>query len=172
MSRASPSTARASTPPSPSTRCARCGARLSRPSGRERVGGAHVCMASEQGLQHPHTGQSACASTQWRGTHREQLPRSVRSFAPRGPCSSSVLPRACERSLEWPWAHALSGERLPPCRVLQDYTGTAGDIALGWTVAVGAPFAFPTTLESEYRVGEAVHACVCMCVCVRVRVFR
>lgn len=34
---------------------------------------------------------------------------------------------------------------------MQDYTGTATDIAIGWAVAVGAPFAFPTTLESEYR---------------------
>lgn len=33
----------------------------------------------------------------------------------------------------------------------QDYTGTAGDIAIGWAVGVGAPFAFPTTLESEYK---------------------
>ncbi len=36
--------------------------------------------------------------------------------------------------------------------LMQDYTGNAGDIALGWSIAVGAPFAFPTTLESEYRV--------------------
>jgi len=35
--------------------------------------------------------------------------------------------------------------------VHQDYTGTATDIALGWAVAVGAPFAFCTTLESEYK---------------------
>ncbi|GFH17964.1 uncharacterized protein HaLaN_14692, partial [Haematococcus lacustris] len=33
----------------------------------------------------------------------------------------------------------------------QDYTGTAADIAIGWAIAVGAPFAFPTTLESEYK---------------------
>ncbi|PNH08939.1 Ketol-acid reductoisomerase, chloroplastic, partial [Tetrabaena socialis] len=33
----------------------------------------------------------------------------------------------------------------------QDATGTAGDIAIGWAIAVGAPFAFPTTLESEYK---------------------
>ncbi len=33
----------------------------------------------------------------------------------------------------------------------QDYTGTAGDIAIGWAIGVGAPFAFPTTLESEYK---------------------
>eukprot|EP00882_Tetradesmus_deserticola_P000280 GHRQ01000308.1.p1 GENE.GHRQ01000308.1~~GHRQ01000308.1.p1 ORF type:complete len:565 (+),score=314.58 GHRQ01000308.1:120-1814(+) len=35
--------------------------------------------------------------------------------------------------------------------VQQDYTGTATDIAIGWAVAVGAPFAFYTTLESEYK---------------------
>jgi ketol-acid reductoisomerase len=35
--------------------------------------------------------------------------------------------------------------------VHQDYTGSATDIALGWAVAVGAPFAFYTTLESEYK---------------------
>ncbi|EFJ48783.1 hypothetical protein VOLCADRAFT_74529 [Volvox carteri f. nagariensis] len=33
----------------------------------------------------------------------------------------------------------------------QDATGNAADIAIGWAVAVGAPFAFPTTLESEYK---------------------
>lgn len=33
----------------------------------------------------------------------------------------------------------------------QDYTGTAADIAIGWAVGVGAPFSFPTTLESEYK---------------------
>ena len=26
--------------------------------------------------------------------------------------------------------------------VHQDYTGTAGDIAIGWAIGVGAPFAF------------------------------
>jgi len=35
--------------------------------------------------------------------------------------------------------------------VHQDYTGNAGDIAIGWAIAVGAPFSFPTTLESEYK---------------------
>eukprot|EP00803_Ostreobium_quekettii_P005665 evm.model.scf_609.7 EVM.evm.TU.scf_609.7 scf_609:49831-57683(+) len=35
--------------------------------------------------------------------------------------------------------------------VHQDFTGTATDIALGWAVAIGAPFAFCTTLESEYK---------------------
>ena len=35
--------------------------------------------------------------------------------------------------------------------VHQDATGGAADIAVGWAVAVGAPFAFGTTLESEYK---------------------
>ena len=35
--------------------------------------------------------------------------------------------------------------------VHQDATGQAADIAIGWAVAVGAPFCFPTTLESEYK---------------------
>jgi ketol-acid reductoisomerase len=35
--------------------------------------------------------------------------------------------------------------------VQQDFTGTATDIAIGWALAVGAPFAFYTTLESEYK---------------------
>ena len=29
--------------------------------------------------------------------------------------------------------------------------GRATDLALGWAIAVGAPFCFPTTLESEYK---------------------
>ena len=33
--------------------------------------------------------------------------------------------------------------------VHQDATGTAADIAVGWAIAVGAPFAFGTSLESE-----------------------
>jgi len=35
--------------------------------------------------------------------------------------------------------------------VHQDATGNASDIAVGWAIAVGAPFAFCTTLESEYK---------------------
>ncbi|KAG2490509.1 hypothetical protein HYH03_011131 [Edaphochlamys debaryana] len=35
--------------------------------------------------------------------------------------------------------------------VHQDATGNAADIAIGWAIGVGAPFAFPTTLESEYK---------------------
>eukprot|EP00892_Ulva_mutabilis_P000988 jgi/Ulvmu1/10890/UM007_0066.1 len=33
----------------------------------------------------------------------------------------------------------------------QDADGKAGDRAIGWGIAVGAPFCFPTTLESEYK---------------------
>jgi ketol-acid reductoisomerase len=33
----------------------------------------------------------------------------------------------------------------------QDVTGRATDYALGWSVALGSPFTFQTTLESEYR---------------------
>jgi len=35
--------------------------------------------------------------------------------------------------------------------VHQDATGNATDIALGWSVALGSPFTFATTLEMEYR---------------------
>uniref|UniRef100_A0A7S0RSI8 Acetohydroxy-acid reductoisomerase n=1 Tax=Pyramimonas obovata TaxID=1411642 RepID=A0A7S0RSI8_9CHLO len=35
--------------------------------------------------------------------------------------------------------------------VHQDYTGDATEIALGWSVALGSPFSFATTLEMEYR---------------------
>lgn len=35
--------------------------------------------------------------------------------------------------------------------VHQDATGNAADIAVGWAIACGAPFAFGTTLESEYK---------------------
>lgn len=30
-------------------------------------------------------------------------------------------------------------------------TGKATDIALGWSIALGSPFSFPTTLTDEYR---------------------
>jgi ketol-acid reductoisomerase len=33
----------------------------------------------------------------------------------------------------------------------QDIDGRATDIALGWSVAIGSPFTFQTTLESEYK---------------------
>ncbi len=35
--------------------------------------------------------------------------------------------------------------------IQQDIDGKATDCALGWAVALGAPFAFKTTLESEYK---------------------
>ena len=35
--------------------------------------------------------------------------------------------------------------------VHQDATGDATDIALGWSIALGSPFTFATTLEMEYR---------------------
>ena len=38
-----------------------------------------------------------------------------------------------------------------PAAMAQDATGTAADIAVGWAIGVGAPFAFATTLESEYK---------------------
>lgn len=33
----------------------------------------------------------------------------------------------------------------------QDVDGRATDVALGWSVALGSPFTFATTLEQEYR---------------------
>lgn len=43
--------------------------------------------------------------------------------------------------------------RLLPAagRPEQDVTGKATDIALGWSIALGSPFSFPTTLTDEYR---------------------
>ena len=38
---------------------------------------------------------------------------------------------------------------LPP--LFQDVDGHATDIALGWSIALGSPFTFATTLEDEYR---------------------
>jgi len=35
--------------------------------------------------------------------------------------------------------------------IQQDVTGRATDYALGWALALGSPFAFQTTLESEYK---------------------
>ena len=35
--------------------------------------------------------------------------------------------------------------------VHQDYTGRATEVALGWSIALGSPFTFRTTLESEYK---------------------
>lgn len=34
---------------------------------------------------------------------------------------------------------------------LKDVDGRATDVALGWSVALGSPFTFATTLESEYK---------------------
>jgi ketol-acid reductoisomerase len=33
----------------------------------------------------------------------------------------------------------------------QDVDGRATDVALGWSVALGSPFTFVTTLEDEYK---------------------
>ena len=38
--------------------------------------------------------------------------------------------------------------------VHQDYTGTAGDIAIGWAIGVGAPFAFRECCVTVLCVGE------------------
>lgn len=35
--------------------------------------------------------------------------------------------------------------------VHQDVTGKATEVALGWSIALGSPFSFPTTLTDEYR---------------------
>jgi len=35
--------------------------------------------------------------------------------------------------------------------VWQDVDGRATDVALGWSVALGSPFTFATTLEDEYK---------------------
>lgn len=34
---------------------------------------------------------------------------------------------------------------------MQDIDGKATDVALGWSVALGSPFTFATTLEQEYK---------------------
>lgn len=34
---------------------------------------------------------------------------------------------------------------------VQDVNGRATDVALGWSVALGSPFTFATTLEQEYK---------------------
>ena len=56
--------------------------------------------------------------------------------------------------------------------VHQDATGDATDVALGWSIALGSPFTFATTLEMEYRsdiFGErgillgGVHGIVSLC---------
>src|SRR6185295_8583779 len=35
--------------------------------------------------------------------------------------------------------------------VEQDIDGRATDLALGWSVAIGSPYTFQTTMESEYK---------------------
>ena len=49
--------------------------------------------------------------------------------------------------------------------VHQDYTGNATEVALGWAIAVGAPFAFYTTLESEYKSDIYGEWFLVFCVC-------
>jgi len=34
---------------------------------------------------------------------------------------------------------------------MQDVDGRATDVALAWSVALGSPFTFATTLEQEYK---------------------
>jgi ketol-acid reductoisomerase len=34
---------------------------------------------------------------------------------------------------------------------LKDVDGRATDVALGWSIALGSPFTFATTLEDEYK---------------------
>ena len=43
----------------------------------------------------------------------------------------------------------MSYLRYFPCG--QDVDGRATDVALGWSVALGSPFTFATTLEQEYK---------------------
>ena len=37
------------------------------------------------------------------------------------------------------------------CFNVQDVDGRATDVALAWSVALGSPFTFATTLEQEYK---------------------
>lgn len=50
-------------------------------------------------------------------------------------------------------AHLFPSRTHPRLLVhpLKDTTGKATDIALGWSIALGSPFSFPTTLTDEYR---------------------
>lgn len=77
--------------------------------------------------------------------------------------SASVTSLYCAESLSLPLHHPSTHPpphppnpptnpptSTSPLRV-QDATGNASDIAVGWAIAVGAPFAFCTTLESEYK---------------------
>lgn len=62
------------------------------------------------------------------------------------------------RSLPMTFLYSLSIQPLVLCSIrcdafyyLQDIDGRATDVALGWSVALGSPFTFATTLEQEYR---------------------
>lgn len=37
------------------------------------------------------------------------------------------------------------------CILLKDVDGRATDVALGWSIALGSPFTFATTLTQEYK---------------------
>ena len=41
----------------------------------------------------------------------------------------------------------------------QDYTGTAADIAIGWAIGVGAPFAFRESACFGLKLPQPSHAC-------------
>lgn len=45
--------------------------------------------------------------------------------------------------------YGFSINRFVLCQ--QDVDGRATDVALGWSVALGSPFTFATTLEQEYK---------------------
>lgn len=49
------------------------------------------------------------------------------------------------------WFRSGRVPRVISCGCVQDADGKAGDRAIGWGIAVGSPFCFPTTLESEYK---------------------
>jgi hypothetical protein len=53
--------------------------------------------------------------------------------------------------IAWIWCSEAHVYGCGMLMLMQDYTGTAADVAIGWAIGVGAPFAFPTTLESEYK---------------------
>ena len=59
-------------------------------------------------------------------------------LAPHAPCSTEA-------------GLALHSGAPYPHGAPQDATGNATDIALGWSIALGSPFSFYTTLEMEYR---------------------
>lgn len=60
----------------------------------------------------------------------------------------------------------------PVAYIFQDVDGRATDVALGWSVALGSPFTFATTLEQEYKSdifgergmsGSGVTCCLSVC---------